>query len=484
MIEQNIGELPQLALAKDNYETINTAFEGDLWERKALGEHLTRYVDRLNVGAVLALDARWGEGKTWFARHWRKHLEQTEHQVIYLDAFANDYLEDPFLIISSEIANTLESNADPDLLKSFKQKAAKAYQVLLPNLPQLIIGLGLNLVGAGFLSSTVQKTYESGKELVDGMGESLSEQIKENIEKKIENYETEKQSLNSFKDSLRDLAASLDKPLVFIIDELDRCRPDFSIRMIERIKHFFDIPNIVFVLVMDKTQLTKVICHNYGYDNEISEEYLDKFIDFTIYLEKAKIEDKNYEESVSNILQALGLLNETDSKNNLYYDCIIYSIDKGLTLRQLKKILNQYALLKLDNYKKDLILLALLFYKDTFNIIDIMLKAYKNYIHARCPQNYENVRKFNIRSFSDERIDETTWVYEVISRRFSMREEVSTFDFINKLYKTKVAIRKGKSGDTYYERQLILEINEYSPKIVNSENEFYLAWENYLKTGL
>jgi len=45
---------------------------------------------------------------------------------------------------------------------------------------------------------------------------------------------------------------------------LDRCRPDFAIRLIERIKHFFDIKNIVFVLVMDKAQFSKVVCHNYG----------------------------------------------------------------------------------------------------------------------------------------------------------------------------------------------------------------------------
>ena len=57
--------------------------------------------------------------------------------------------------------------------------------------------------------------------------------------------------------------------MVFIIDELDRCRPDFAIRLIERIKHFFDISKIVFVLVIDKTQFSKVICHNYGYDEKL-----------------------------------------------------------------------------------------------------------------------------------------------------------------------------------------------------------------------
>lgn len=53
----------QLKLDKDNFENIAEAWKGDLWDRKRLGEQLTQYVDRLQCGAVLALDARWGEGK-------------------------------------------------------------------------------------------------------------------------------------------------------------------------------------------------------------------------------------------------------------------------------------------------------------------------------------------------------------------------------------------------------------------------------------
>ena len=97
----------QLNWQRTNLENIETAWEGDLWDRKRLGIQLTNYVDRLQCGAVLALDARWGEGKTWFVRHWKKHLEDENHNVIYLDAFANDYLEDPFLVISSEITSCL-----------------------------------------------------------------------------------------------------------------------------------------------------------------------------------------------------------------------------------------------------------------------------------------------------------------------------------------------------------------------------------------
>ena len=104
----------QLNWQRTNLENIETAWEDDLWDRKRLGIQLTNYVDRLQCGAVLALDARWGEGKTWFVRHWQKHLEDENHNVIYLDAFANDYLDDPFLTIAAEISQAFKSSDNID----------------------------------------------------------------------------------------------------------------------------------------------------------------------------------------------------------------------------------------------------------------------------------------------------------------------------------------------------------------------------------
>ena len=96
---------------------------------KRLGIQLTNYVDRLQCGAVLALDARWGEGKTWFVRHWQKHLEIENHNVIYLDAFANDYLDDPFLVISSEITACLSKGDDANSahINTFKENVLLVY---------------------------------------------------------------------------------------------------------------------------------------------------------------------------------------------------------------------------------------------------------------------------------------------------------------------------------------------------------------------
>jgi len=134
-------ELNQLNWQRTNLDNIEKAWDGDLWDRKRLGVQLTNYVDRLNCGAVLALDARWGEGKTWFVRHWKKHLEDESHNVIYLDAFANDYLEDPFLVISSEIASKLDQTADKSLVHKFKKAAAVLQQGLLTQAPTIIASM-------------------------------------------------------------------------------------------------------------------------------------------------------------------------------------------------------------------------------------------------------------------------------------------------------------------------------------------------------
>ena len=276
----------QLNWQRTNLENIETAWEGDLRDRKRLCIQLTSYVDRLQCGAVLALDARWGEGKTWFVRHWQKHLEDENHNVIYLDAFANDYLDDPFLTIAAEISQAFKSsdNIDDADVNSFNEKTASVLISLAAILPVIAAKAGLHWIGLGGAGEALQEVYKDGKDVYDSVSDEITGKLKEHIEKKIENHHLEKETIQDFKKELNQLADKLEKPLVFIIDELDRCRPDFAIRLIERIKHFFDIPKIVFVLVMNKPQLLQSVKSFYGYDSEMNGDYLEKFVDFTVHL--------------------------------------------------------------------------------------------------------------------------------------------------------------------------------------------------------
>lgn len=358
MTEQN-----QLELQRTNLDNIEQAWEGDLWDRKRLGVQLTNYVDRLNCGAVLALDARWGEGKTWFVRHWKKHLEDENHNVIYLDAFANDYLEDPFLVISSEIASKLDQTADKRLVHKFKKAAAVLQQGLLTQAPTIIASMISFALTGGIIpflkidNDSIKDKYE---DIVDKVTDNIGEKVTEAIQKKIDDYEEEKQSLNAFKETLAKLAESLDRPLVFIIDELDRCRPDFAIRLIERIKHFFDIPKIVFVLVMDKKQFSKVVCHNYGYDEKLGEEYLDKFVDFMIPLPQISVPSLNkkfdHVKTLKKLLSKVG--EESDDICLVFY---LAQFNDYFSARQLQKMIHLYALLRKPSTETNIFLvLALL----------------------------------------------------------------------------------------------------------------------------
>ena len=49
--------------------------------------------------------------------------------------------------------------------------------------------------------------------------------------------------------------ASENRPLMVMIDELDRCRPSYAVELLEVAKHLFSVDRIVFVLAVNCDQL-------------------------------------------------------------------------------------------------------------------------------------------------------------------------------------------------------------------------------------
>lgn len=463
----------QLNWQRDNFEHDFTAWQGDLWDRQCLGKQLTNYVDRLQCGAILALDARWGEGKTWFVRHWKRHLETTEiaHNVIYLDAFANDYLDDPFLVIAAEIAAKLDQTADKGLVYKFKKATAVMQQGLLTIAPTLIASM-ISCALTGGIIPLLKVDNEAIKnkidDAVDKVVDNIGEKVTEAIQNKIDSYEEEKQSLVAFKQTLSELAASLDKPLVFIIDELDRCRPDFAIRLIERIKHFFDIKNIVFVLVMDKTQFSKVICHNYGYDENLGEEYLTKFVDFTIeFPNLGKIQ--LYEEVIAQQLYRIGELTSVDTKNELFFWILSLQSSKKYNSRELVKKINQYALLRTDDFKLNLILNALIF-DENFNIS-------ANYLHKMIDYLFKYLN-----GSENEGMTKSYFIRRQLSNEKNIDEIIICNLYEKILHIEKKLTTVGQKDQKKQAMQRLL--TPYCIGKLEDINDFKSIWMQYIKTGL
>lgn len=312
-------------------------FDNDLLERKNLALKLTDYLDRLKEGSVLAIDAPWGEGKTWFGKNWAQHLNQESHKVVYIDAFERDYIEDPFMLLTSEILDVIDDENEAE--ESLKKSGAKIAKALLPMAIKASINFGGRiLLGYSDVSGEIQDTIEAG---TDDASELTSEWIKD----KLDGYIQDKVVIQEFKDRLKEYAQSQDKPIVIFIDELDRCKPTFAVSLIERIKHFFDVPNIVFVLLLNRDQLEKAVKGVYGSETDAS-TYLGKFIHFFFMLPKPVLSDINAEQKYKKyILTTFRKYQfESSSESDVFIKHLMFWAPRyDLSLRDIEKAIAMYA---------------------------------------------------------------------------------------------------------------------------------------------
>lgn len=282
--------MPENSQNKDN---IAKAFEPDYLNRKALAVEWTDALlsTRINHHLVISVSGDWGTGKTYLAKNWHKYLEEQEYFTCYIDAHKKDYAEDPLLIIMNEIENhvneyTKEENG------AIKDAFDKVKDSFLP-----FLASGLKTAGKVGASIVLPDIISSGvKQIIDEVdAETIKEFVKSSIEKygkKKDNYikqyynniQAYSKNMEEFKNELEKFAAKFDKPVVIFIDELDRSNPQFVIKLIEQLKHIFEIPNLAFILTVNKKELSNTIKGIYGSEMD-GYAYYKKFIthDFTLY---------------------------------------------------------------------------------------------------------------------------------------------------------------------------------------------------------
>ena len=332
-MNQQDENLPPLSLPRSDVVGDN-AFDGDVLQRDRVADKLTGYIDRLREGAVLAIDAPWGEGKTWFGRNWAKRLEDEKRTVVFIDAFEQDYVEDPFLLLAAEIAEVMD---DKSIAEDLRKTAVGVMKAIIPMVPKVMLNIGGRVaLGSNDLSKDIGEGFEAvSNEIASATGKL--------IEDKIEKHAQEKESLQHFKNELTKFAVAQDKPVVIIIDELDRCKPTFAVQLIERVKHLFDVPNLVFVLLLNRNQLEKAVKGVYGAETEAS-RYLGKFVNFFFRLPTRTSFDptayKHVEKYISDVFKRYHLEN-----NYLdFKDCLsAMAITFKMSLRDIEQAIALYV---------------------------------------------------------------------------------------------------------------------------------------------
>ena len=105
-------------------------------------------------------------------------------------------------------------------------------------------------------------------------------------ENPLTNVKEEKDLHENIKNFYTELLAERGNRLVVFIDELDRCKPSYAVRLLERIKHYLCDNRITFVFSVNLGELQHTIKHYYGNTFDAC-RYLDRFFDMRISLPPA-----------------------------------------------------------------------------------------------------------------------------------------------------------------------------------------------------
>lgn len=242
----------------------------DPWEndslgcRKEEGLQLTKLIENIEHPFVLSVSGPWGSGKTTFIEMWKQHLQNEGFHCLYFNAWRNDFVSDPLIALVGEMElDTKELN--PALRKKLKGKIDSLKTVskviVRHGLPALFKKLSGDLIDAEAIADAFSESFET--------------------------YEKEKESLKTFRENLQGYAGLVrdnsEHSLVFFVDELDRCRPTYAVEFLERIKHLFDVDNVIFILALASGQLEASIKALYGDDTD-SARYLRRMIDLSYEL--------------------------------------------------------------------------------------------------------------------------------------------------------------------------------------------------------
>lgn len=301
-------------------------WEDDALRRQSSAETLLRIVGCRNEAISFCLNSGWGTGKTFFLTRFCEQYRRCKNGdvpgvAIYFNAWKDDNLEDPLVAVIGQLWSALKLGPYSECMKAVATSAPNVFR-------RIVIRSGLGLIKS---VPVLGKVAEEIEEV------SSSADLTTPSERVFEEYEELNAAKNDLRDRLRELGdrvyASTGRPLLFVIDELDRCRPIFAIQLLERVKHICGVSNIVFLFGVDCEQLKGSVRTVYG--DVDAENYLNRFFDIELCLPPA-----NNEQFLWRLLEERSFDGQQRLSNvfmNMFKTLAPLSEIHGFSLRELEK---------------------------------------------------------------------------------------------------------------------------------------------------
>ena len=230
---------------------------------------LKEYQSLQEEGYSVSINGSYGTGKTWLLKMWMEDLKDQGFSVEYLDIWKDEIFGNPLISFSDTILKTFQ---DDKIIEQAKKQFLEISNSIV----------SIKTLGRVFASVLKNNT---GIEInLDG-GNVFGE------------YTKLKKTINKVKSVIQDQVEKegRKKPLFIFVDELDRVKPPFALQVLEIIKHFLNIPGVVFIFAVNKEQIEISIKHNYGTEMD-TEGYYRRFFKL-----QAKIPEIDYERFVDHL---------------------------------------------------------------------------------------------------------------------------------------------------------------------------------------
>lgn len=266
--------IPDIEISGDD------VFKNDKLERRDVVQFLANHICKVNAPYVIAIDAPYGSGKTTLVKMLQARINSESIRCIYVDLWEHDFSGDPLVPLVVALQEAGSNGASRKHLAAAKKWAGAIVK------HGAVAAARVATLGALELDKDIEKVT------ADATG-ALAGDV-------VSAFQQERKSITAFKEAVEKAVSSgsandQKKVLVLVIDELDRCRPSFAIETLERIKHLFNLENLIFVLALDKSQLEAGVAAIYG-ERINAAEYLRKFFDIEFGLPVGA--DDNYTDSL------------------------------------------------------------------------------------------------------------------------------------------------------------------------------------------
>ena len=257
-------------------ENLIKAFQDDALRRNRDIVSFYKILLSLNSQSTIAIDGSWGSGKTFFVKQTillidalnpsRCFDEKEKNAILGSNSLTNKELTESHNCIASVYYDAWQNDNDIDPAVSIVYEIAEQ-------------------IGSSFTFDSSVKFMNAASSVIDIFtGKNIGEMIK-NLSgtDPLSNLKEKK----SIQEQIRDFFAILpnefgDRVIIFI-DELDRCKPTYAVKLLEQIKHYFADERITFVFSTNLGELQNTICNYYGNGFD-SGRYLDRFFDLKIKL--------------------------------------------------------------------------------------------------------------------------------------------------------------------------------------------------------